>query len=185
MASCLNRDVRFRFVRNTFQLSNLQQQDFTLCKTLSQRPIANILIASAVLHFPQALRLLSANIDSFSAISGSSFVRNTLQRSHRPKSHPHCRAEIHPVRNAFPSCHREYFANHRRVFFCLQCSDKVSSPIGIVPKPIISKLSISTPMLAFVLSSTLSSETQDSLPPPTSPFCPTTSHGPSAYRLIA
>ena len=35
--------------------------DFTWCRTLSQRPLANILIACAVLHLPQALRLLSAS----------------------------------------------------------------------------------------------------------------------------
>ena len=174
-----HRDVGFPSV-DTFQLSYLQQPhptppppDFTWCRTLPQRPIANILIASAVLHSPQALRLLSANIDSFIAISGSSFVQ----------SHPRCRAEMHSLRSAFPSCHRQYSASHRRVRFCLQCSDKVLSPVGIVPKAIVSKLSISTPgWLLFCPQRYLSSENQDSLPPPTSPFCPTTSHGPSADR---
>ncbi|XDB53005.1 hypothetical protein AB1E18_006532 [Capra hircus] len=53
-------------------------------RTLSQRPIAKILIAPAVLHMPQGLRLLRANTDSFIVISGSSFVRNAVRRSHRP-----------------------------------------------------------------------------------------------------
>ena len=147
-----HRDVGFPSV-DTFQLSYLQQPhptppppDFTWCRTLPQRPIANILIASAVLHSPQALRLLSANIGSSTATSGSPFVR----------SHPYCRAEMHSVRNAFPSCPRQYSASHRRVLFRLQRSDKVSPPVGIVPKPVVSKLSISTPVLAFVLSATQS-----------------------------
>ncbi|KAI4542051.1 hypothetical protein MG293_007430 [Ovis ammon polii] len=55
---------------------------------LSKRPVANILIASAVLYLPQTLRLLSANIDSFIAMPGSSFVRNALRRSHRPRHRP-------------------------------------------------------------------------------------------------
>ena len=130
--------------------------DFTCCRTLSQRPIAKILIAPAVSHMPQGLRLLRANTDSFIVISGSSFLWNAVRRSHRPRSHLPCRAEMHSIRNAFPSCHRECSASHQRVLFCLRCSDTVSSPIGTVPKPIVSKLSISTPLLAFVLSPTLS-----------------------------
>ena len=91
-------------------------------------------------------RLLSANIGSSTAISGSPFVR----------SHPYCRAEMHSVRNAFPSCHRQYSASHRRVLFRLQRSDKVSPPVGIAPKLVVSKLSISTRVLAFVLCATQS-----------------------------
>ena len=133
---------------------------------------------------PQGLRLLRANTDSFIVISGSSFLRNAVRRSHRPRSHLPCRAEMHSIRNAFPSCHRECSASHQRVLFCLRCSDMVSSPIGIVPKPIVSKLSQRPCWLSFCPQRYLSSENQDSLPPPTSPFLPTTSHGPSADRLI-
>lgn len=63
---------------------------------------------------------------------------------------------MHSVRNAFPSCHRQYSASHRRVLFRLQRSDKVSPPVGIAPKLVVSKLSISTRVLAFVLSATQS-----------------------------
>ncbi|KAG5213455.1 hypothetical protein R6Z07F_002579 [Ovis aries] len=88
-------------------------------RTLSQRPIANILIASAVLQKPQGLRLLRANTDSFIVISGSSFVRNAVRRSHRPRSQLPCGAEMHSVRNAFPSCHRNaLLATNEFSFVC-------------------------------------------------------------------